>query len=168
MSEENGVENKENTDKDTAVRTAGETVSRKTVTAVRPERTDILRHEGGSQSSQQVQHSIPRLQHRHRRREDTLIFGMVSRQTMSLIMLVIVAVTGFIFGVREISVSIPIFCVIMVIEFAMGLLLGNSPSFAAIILCGALMVVGALSGMFIAVCIGNAVMLSTVLMVKGN
>lgn len=148
-----------------------ETETRKTVnaaTTVKPERTDVLQHRSESRERDRTaSHGTQKLQRRHRRKEDALIFGLVSRQTMSLIMLVIVAVVGFTAGVKEISVSIPIFCVIIVIEFIMGFMLGSSPAFVSIFICAALMIVGAFSGMFIAVCIGNVVMLSTVQMVKG-
>ena len=161
-----------------AVSSAGKTVSEKdthnetvrqeknakpvrNISAVRPERTDVLRHASDTEN----RHS---LQHRRRRKEDTLIFGVVQRQTMSLIMLVILFIVGILFGIREIGVSIPIFLIIMVIEFIMGLLLGSSPSFVAILLCAALMIVGAFTGMFVPVCIGSGMLLGTVLMIKGE
>ena len=133
----------------------------KNVAAVRPERTDVLRHAGSGDEGQHVAR-------KHRHRNDDLVFGSVPRQTMSLIVLVATLIIGLIFGIRMIHVSIPIFCIILVIELVIGIMLGNTPSFVPIVLCALLMIAGALTDMFVAICIGNVVMLGTIMVVKGE
>ncbi len=107
-------------------------------------------------------------QSHNRRSTDRLIFGVVPRATMSLIFLIaLIAVTG-IFSVIKLDVTIPILIIIMIIEVVMGVFLSQMPSFVSILVAAGLTVAGALTGFLIPVCIGNAVMLSAGLVMKGE
>ena len=105
---------------------------------------------------------------RNRRATDSLLFGVVPRATMSLIFLILLIAATFISSLMLTDVAVPILIVIIVIEVVMGIALAGSPSFVCILLAMALTVVGALTGFFIPVCIGNAIMLSANLVIKGE
>ncbi|MBR1875999.1 MAG: hypothetical protein IJ805_02700 [Lachnospiraceae bacterium] len=105
---------------------------------------------------------------RNRRATDSLLFGVVPRATMSLIFLILLIAATFISSLMLTDVAVPILIVIIVIEVVMGIALAGSPSFVCILLAMALTVVGAFTGFFIPVCIGNAIMLSANLVIKGE
>ncbi len=104
----------------------------------------------------------------NRRATDRLVFGVVPRATMSLIFLVVLVIVSMIFAVKMTEVRVPIFIVVLIVEILMGIFLKETPSFVAILLVAALTVVGALTGMFIPICISNSVMLSSMMMAKGT
>ena len=104
----------------------------------------------------------------NRRSTDSLIFGAIPRATMSLIFLVALIIVTGIFSVINLEVTIPVLVIIMVIEVIMGIFLAHMPSFVSILVAAGLTVVGALTGFLIPVCIGNAVMLSAGLVIKGE
>ncbi len=103
-----------------------------------------------------------------RRATDSLIFGIIPRSTMSLIFLIALIVVSFIFALMLTDVKVPVLIIIILVEVIMGVFLSHSPSFIAILLAAALTLAGALTEFFIPVCIGNAIMLSANLVMKGE
>ncbi len=140
---------------------------------VKPEKTDVLKHE----TSDNIMHAQKvsavhgsrhnPVMHRNRH-ENELFLDAVPKQTLSLIALIVIVILAIVFGISQIHVSVPIFVIILVIELIIGFLMANEPSFIPILISAALMVVGALTSMFVAICIGNAVMLCTIFVVKGE
>ncbi|MBQ7464638.1 MAG: hypothetical protein IJS86_07235, partial [Lachnospiraceae bacterium] len=107
-------------------------------------------------------------QSHNRRSTDSLVFGIIPRATMSLIFLVVLIIVTGVFSVIKLEVTIPVLIVIMILEVVMGLFLAQMPSFVSILVAAGLTFAGALTGFLIPVCIGNAVMLSAGLVIKGE
>ncbi len=107
-------------------------------------------------------------QSHNRRSTDSLVFGVIPRASLSLIFLVVLIIVTGVFSVIKLEVTIPVLVIIMIIEVVMGLFLAQMPSFVSILVAAALTLAGALTGFLIPVCIGNAVMLSAGLVIKGE
>lgn len=135
--------------------------------SARPERTDMLRRSSDRRASDQGDQRRLKKEPHNRREIDRLVFGVMPRATMSLIFLVVLVIVSMIFAVKMTEVRIPIFVVVLLVDVLMGIFLKDAPAFVAILISASLIIVGAMTGMFIPICIGNGVMFSSMMMAKG-
>ncbi|MBR1892847.1 MAG: hypothetical protein IJ815_04885 [Lachnospiraceae bacterium] len=95
--------------------------------------------------------------------------GYISNEAMtlaSLSIIVIVTILCALFHVEMNAMSAPALIITLIIVIIMGILMGNAPSWVSLLLVAAIMVVGALTGMYAEVLTGVIVFLGTVITIK--
>ncbi len=95
--------------------------------------------------------------------------GYISNEAMtlaSLSIIVIVTILCALFHVKMNAMSAPALIITLVIVIIMGILMGNAPSWVSLLLVAAIMVVGAVTGMYAEVLTGVIVFLGTVITIK--
>ena len=95
--------------------------------------------------------------------------GYISTEAMtlaSLSIIVIVTILCALLHVEMNSMSAPALIITLIIVIIMGMLLGNSPSWVSLLIVAAIMIVGALTGMYAEVLTGVIVFLGTVITIK--
>lgn len=97
--------------------------------------------------------------------------SIISPETISLIALVIIVAAIFICAFKHVEMrelSLAALIVTSVITVIMGLLLGDAPSYVALILVAMIIIAGAVTGMFSEVITGSVIFLGAVAAVKGR
>ncbi|SFK99899.1 hypothetical protein SAMN05216390_10787 [Lachnospiraceae bacterium KH1T2] len=95
--------------------------------------------------------------------------GYFAAETFTLIALAVIILVTVIctfLHVQMHTMSALALVITLVIEIAMGILLGNSPSWVALLIVAAIMIAGAATGMFSEVVTGSLVFLGTFITIK--
>ncbi len=97
--------------------------------------------------------------------------SVISPETISLIALVVIIGTIFFCAIKHVEMrelSLAALIVTSLITVIMGLLLGDAPSYVALILVALIIIAGAVTGMFSEVITGSVIFLGAVSAVKGR
>ncbi|MBQ8956790.1 MAG: hypothetical protein IJ075_07470 [Lachnospiraceae bacterium] len=138
---------------------------------VAPETTEVLKHvDDNGMAGGRAPERIRRVDGRKIRKSGSsdLVFGTVPKSTIGLISLVFLFVIAFIFGIRVLEMSIPVYLIVLVFCTIMGVLLASSPGFVSIIISALLLIVGALTSLFPGVALGTAMLIGASLIIRGE
>nr|MCR5024465.1 hypothetical protein [Lachnospiraceae bacterium] len=125
---------------------------------------DILRH--ADKKGDDSKHRTRNKRRKNRKRESYL-----AAETISLIALAAIILVIFICALKHIefsTLSVPALIVTSIITVAMGIFLGEAPSYVTLILVALIIIAGAVTGMFSEVVTGVVIFLGTVTAIKGK
>lgn len=108
---------------------------------------------------------------RNKRRKSRKRESFIASETISLIALAAIILVIFICALKHIefsTLSVPALIVTSVITVAMGIFLGEAPSYVTLILVALIIIAGAVTGMFSEVITGVVIFLGTVTAIKGK
>lgn len=125
---------------------------------------DVLRHKNRDGESGTERRS--RKKGKRRKRDSA-----VSTETISLVALIVIVGAIFVCALRHVEMrelSLAALIITAIITIAMGVLLGDTPSYVTLIVVALIIIAGAITGMFSEVITGVVMFLGTVLAIKGR